>query len=143
MIKKIAEKLKNIPSNFRIYVAIGIFTFLLDYFLYLFFFHHGVSMNIAKALSSSIAVVFNYIFNSRFNFGGGNTMKFTHLVAYMGMYSVLIVIHVMINRGFYIITKEEHIAVFLAMCVSLFINYLSIRKFFAYTQKKHHAIRNR
>lgn len=97
-------------------------------------------MNISKGVSSAIAVVFNYIFNSRFNFGGKNKMTWTDLLVYLAMYGVLIIVHVMINRGFYELTKEEHVAVLLAMFVSLFINYFSIKKFFNLTKNKSHVI---
>ncbi len=100
-------------------------------------------MNPSKGVSSAIAVVFNYIFNSRFNFGGKNSMKFKDLFVYMGIYGILIGIHVIINRGFYLVIQEEHVAVFLAMCISVFINYVSVKKFFTYTKKKHHVIRDR
>lgn len=143
IVENILKKVQAVPRDFRVYLVIGGCTFLMDYFLYLFFLRQGVAMNLSKGMSSAIAVVFNYMLNSRFNFGGKNVMKFKDLMIYMGIYSVLIVIHVIINRGFYQVTQEEHIAVFLAMCVSLFINYLSIRKFFAYTKKKHHVIRDR
>lgn len=142
-IESLRKKIQTIPREFRVYVVIGVCTFLLDYFLYLFFLKQGLPMNPSKAVSSAIAVVFNYIFNSRFNFGSKNTMSLVDLLLYMGIYSILIVIHVIINRGFYLVIQEEHVAVFLAMCVSLFINYLSIRKFFAYTKKKNHVIRDR
>lgn len=143
IIENILKKVQSISRDFRVYLVIGVCTFLLDYFLYLFFLRYGISMNLSKGTSSAIAVVFNYILNSRFNFGGKNAMNFKDLLMYMIIYSVLIVIHVIINRGFYQVTQEEHIAVFLAMCVSVFINYLSIRKFFAYTKKKHHVVRDR
>jgi putative flippase GtrA len=142
ILKNLYKKIKTIPKEFVTYLMIGSCTFLLDYFLYLFLLKHGVSMNVSKGLSSFIAVIFNYILNSRFNFGGKNTMNLKDVFLYMSIYAFLILIHVIINRGFYLVVKEEHLAVFLAMCISLFINYLSIRKFFSYTKKKNHVIRD-
>lgn len=137
---KLINKFKNISKDFYIYVIIGVCTFSLDYFLYLFFFNHGIQINVAKASSSFIAVIFNYIFNSRFNFGGKNIMKSTDLLLYGLLYSVLILIHVIINYALYSVIHEARIAVFLAMCISVFINYAGVKRFFAYTKNKNYVI---
>ena len=130
----------NISKNFYMYLLIGTCTFSLDYFLYLFFLEHDINMNVAKASSSFIAVIFNYIFNSNFNFGGKNKMNLKYLSICGFVYSMLILLHVIMNRGLYLIIKDAHLAVFLAMCVSVFINYLSIKKFFLYIKNKENVV---
>jgi putative flippase GtrA len=115
-------------------------TFLLDYFLYLFFLDHDIGMNIAKAVSSFIAVVFNYIFNSRFNFGGKNKMKSKDLFLYVFLYCFLIAVHVIMNRGLYLVLHEERASVLFAMSVSVFINYACVKRFFSYTKNKNYVI---
>lgn len=131
---------RNISKNFYLYLVIGICTFSLDYFLYLYLLDCGIGMNIAKAGSSFVAVMFNYFFNSKFNFGGGNKMRLTYLSMYGFLYSMLILIHVIINRVLYLITDDKYVAVFIAMSISVFINYFSIKKFFFYIKSKNNVI---
>ena len=131
------RKLKHkINNHFVLFVVIGFCTFALDYFLYFFFLDIEIPLNIAKATSSSIAVLFNYIFNSHFNFGGNNVMHAKSLLLYFGLYAILIVIHVVLNQIFLTITNHEQYAVILAMGVSVFINYFSVKKFFYYQNIK-------
>ena len=141
---KLKEKITQVlnSKNFFIYLIIGTCTFLLDYFLYFVFLNHGVNMNISKASSSFIAVVFNYIFNSRFNFGGKNKMKVLDFLAYILLYGMLILIHVIINRSLYLVINEKHVAVLLSMCISVFINYACVKRFFFYTKNKNYVISN-
>ncbi|MCK9351767.1 MAG: GtrA family protein [Candidatus Pacebacteria bacterium] len=138
--QRITDTLKIISKDFYVYLIIGMCTFLIDYFLYLFFLDLNTGMNIAKASSSLIAVVLNYIFNSRFNFGGKNTMKSGDLSIYVLIYCFLILIHVIMNRELYLILQEEHISVLLAMSVSVFINYACVKRFFSYTKNKNYVI---
>lgn len=127
---------RYIQPSFLIFIIIGVCTFSLDYFLYIIFLHQNLPMNIAKAASSIIAVIFNYLFNSRFNFGGNNVMGTNFLITYTIMYGVLIFIHVLINRIFFLILNQEQSAVILAMSISVFINYYCVKRFFLYQQNK-------
>lgn len=119
-------------KNFAIFFCIGITTALFDYLLYVFFLSLDWPMLIAKPLASAIAVLFNYLLNSKLNFGKTHKMSLSHLGYYGILYLILIIIHTLINQGLFILLNNVNIAVFGALCISTFVNYLGVRKFFTH-----------
>jgi len=117
-------------KNFATFFCIGVTTALFDYLLYVFLLSHAWPMILAKSLASAIAVVFNYLLNSKFNFGKVHTMSLKHLGYYGILYAFLIIIHTLFNQGLFILLNNVNIAVFGALCISTFVNYIGVKKFF-------------
>jgi len=117
-------------KNFATFFCIGVTTALFDYLLYIFLLSHDWPMLLAKSLASAIAVVFNYLLNSKFNFGKVHTMSLKHLGYYGILYVFLILIHTLFNQGLFIVLNNVNIAVFGALCISTFVNYIGVKKFF-------------
>lgn len=121
-------------KNFVVFFCIGVTTAFFDYLLYIFFLSQAWPMMPAKSLASAIAVVFNYLLNSRLNFGKLHSISLKHLFYYGIMYVFLIIIHTLFNQGLFILLNNVNIAVFGALCISTFVNYLGARKFFTHFQ---------
>lgn len=121
-----------LTKNFAIFFCIGVTTALFDYLLYLFLLSFGWPMLLAKSSASAVAVVFNYLLNSRLNFNKTHTMSLTHLGYYGLLYVLLIIVHTLCNQGLFILLKDVNIAVFGALCISTFVNYLGVKKFFSH-----------
>ncbi len=117
-------------KNFVLFFCIGVTTALLDYAIYVFLLSHTWPMLLAKPFASALAVVFNYLLNAQFNFGRAHSMSLKHLSFYGLLYVVLILIHTFINQGLFIFLNNVTIAVFGALCVSTFVNYVGVKKFF-------------
>lgn len=123
-------------KNFQSFVIFGTVTFAFDYAFYLLFFKVGIETDIAKFSSSFLAVVLNYFLNSRYNFAKEYKMKAIFLIPYLGIYSVLIFVHTAINRFFLNFFHNLHLSVVLAMSISVFLNYFSVKYFFAAVKSK-------
>jgi len=130
------NELKAIKSNFFIFMFIGVFTFTIDYLLYLRFLFLDIDFNIAKFSSSSIAVVLSYYLNSKFNFGKNNLISLYRIIIYCAIYTILILLHVFINNLFVSLCSNIHIAVFLSMGISFVVNFLVINFYFNEMKEK-------
>lgn len=97
-------------------------------------------MHVAKATSSGLAVVLNYLCNARFNFGGNNKMKFNYLVLYGVLYAGLILFHVTVNGMLYKTSGNEEMSVLVAMAISVPINYIGVKYFFKFVRKQTHVL---
>lgn len=136
MISALTNRIRQVPKSFYVFFIIGLLSFTVDYVLYIIFLGLSINMNLAKGTSSSIGVAVNYSLNSRYNFGGQNKMSAYHFGLYLCMYFVLILIHVLMNRAFFLAVGNEHVAVLMAISVSVFINYLCVKTFFSRTSIK-------
>lgn len=125
-----------LTSNFIIFTIIGSFTFVIDYLLYLQFLFFDIDFNIAKFISSSIAVILSYYLNSKFNFGKNNKTSLSGIAVYFIIYIVLILFHVLVNNILFGIFSNIHIAVLLAMTVSFIVNFVVINLYFKKKEKK-------
>lgn len=121
-----------LTKNFIVFFLIGITTASFDYALYIFFLEQSWPMLAAKSFASAIAVLFNYLLNARLNFGQAHTMSLKHLGYYGILYVFLIIIHTLFNQGLFILLNNVNIAVFGALCISTFVNYLSVKRFFSH-----------
>jgi len=121
--------------NFLLFLIFGTSTFLLDYILYFYFLDQGFSLNTAKASSSFVAVLFNYLLNSKYNFNAQIVFSLRYIFLYLCIYGILILLHVIINSSLFTLLQNAKIAVLLAMSASVVINYLCIKTFFAYIKK--------
>lgn len=119
-----------LSKNFAIFFCIGLTTALFDYALYVFFLSQAWPMILAKPFASALAVIFNYLLNSQLNFSQIHTMSLKHLGYYGILYTFLIIIHTLFNQGLFILSNNVNIAVFGALCISTFVNYLGVKKFF-------------
>jgi putative flippase GtrA len=130
--QKNLQKLTTIflTKNFAIFFCIGLTTALFDYLLYVFLLSHAWPMLLAKSFASAVAVVFNYLLNSKLNFSQIHTMSLKYLGYYGILYVFLIIIHTLFNQGLFILSNNVNIAVFGALCISTFVNYLGVKKFF-------------
>ncbi len=59
-------------------------------------------------------------------------MSLKHLSYYGVLYLFLIIVHTLFNQGLFILLKDVNIAVFGALCISTFVNYLGVKKFFTH-----------
>lgn len=124
-----------LTKNFLTFFCIGVSTAFFDYLLYLSFLSLDWNMLMAKPLASAIAVIFNYLLNSKFNFGRTHQISMRHLFYYGLLYILLIIIHTIFNQGLFILLNDVNIAVFGALCISTFVNYFGVKKFFNHFQK--------
>lgn len=115
---------------------IGVFTFLLDYVIYIVLLSFGVTLSLSKFISSTIAVVVSYFLNSKYNFGKSNEVTVVGLFIYILIYIVLIAFHVFINKQLVEFTGNIHISVFVAMGISFIVNFLIINIYFNLKEKK-------
>ena len=105
-------------------------TFSIDYFTYLIMLHLNIELNLSKFLSSLFAVILGYYLNSKYNFGKDNHISVLRLVVYILIYLVLILIHVFINHLLVESFNNVHIAVLLAISISVFVNFFAIKTYF-------------
>ena len=123
-----------LTKSFFIFLGIGLLCASIDYVVYLQLLSRDLPMLVAKISSSVLAVLFNYLLNSRFNFGGSHKTSLKRMALYGTLYAVLIVIHALFNQGFYFVLNNIHLAVLGALGVSVVVNYLIVKKFFKYYQ---------
>lgn len=117
-------------STFKTFFIIGSFTFASDYIIYLTLLELNMDINISKFIASLFAVILGYYLNSKYNFGKNNYMNFLRLIFYILIYVILIIIHVLINSVLIKIFNNLHIAVFIAISFSVFINFFAIKTYF-------------
>ena len=116
-------------------MLIGFVSFIVDYSLYIFFLTHNISVNIAKASASFIAILCNLFLNSRFNFGTANTISFSFAAAFILLYSILTVVHVALNALFLKLLGTVHVAVLSALVLSTLFNYFWVTLLFSRSKK--------
>jgi putative flippase GtrA len=126
----------KIEKIFLKFLIIGMGTFLIDYMLYLLLVNFELDISYSKFMSSLVAVIIGYYFNSKYNFGSNNKMSYIGVAIYIIVYILLITIHVYINKILLDLLYSIHIAVFVAMSISMVLNYFSIKLYFKLLNKE-------
>jgi putative flippase GtrA len=115
---------------FLIFSLIGGLCVFIDYGLYLWSIKLIKLTFVSKILSSLVSISVNYLLNSRFNFYNKQKIQAKYYLAYIAMYSLLILVNALFNMLFIKLTDNIKIAFWLAAVIAAFMNYYSVKIFF-------------
>lgn len=123
---------------FVIFTVIGALCVIIDYSIYLVLLKATGIFFLSKVCSSVVSVTVNYFLNSRLNFDNKKQANLKFYGAYIGLYSLLILLNAGINQLFLRFDFAVKPSFWLAAAIAALTNYLAVKAFFAYINKNEH-----